>query len=322
MTDEVFTPTRTWIVRNATTVVAVAAVILYALFVQWAWGWAKVLALWQDVGLWHVLVAVILLLTTYVLRTWRIHDYFPQETRGQFPRLLRLVQVHNLLNVMMPFRTGEVSFPLLMKREFGLPLGRGASALLVMRLLDLHALLAAAGIGLALEATAASAWAAWLCFALLPALGFSIRNQALRFAYRIAPEKISSLLRELEAGLPKDAGAFLRAWLATLVNWLVKVVVLAWVILLLDNLPISAAFGGALGGELSSVLPVHAPGGVGTYPAGITAGALAFGAASDSAAFTSLGQAAVNAHLMIIVTSVIGTILSMLVAMGRPNSEA
>ncbi len=228
MTDEVFTPTRTWIVRNATTVVAVAAVILYALFVQWAWGWAKVLALWQDVGLWHVLVAVILLLTTYVLRTWRIHDYFPQETRGQFPRLLRLVQVHNLLNVMMPFRTGEVSFPLLMKREFGLPLGRGASALLVMRLLDLHALLAAAGIGLALEATAASAWAAWLCFALLPALGFSIRNQALRFAYRIAPEKISSLLRELEAGLPKDASAFLRAWLATLVNWLVKVVVLAW----------------------------------------------------------------------------------------------
>ncbi|MDO1581607.1 lysylphosphatidylglycerol synthase domain-containing protein [Rhizobium oryzicola] len=319
MTDDVIPARRSWIVRNATTIVATVAVGLYALFVQWAWGWAKVLALWQDVGVVQVLAAILLLLLTYVLRTWRIHDYFPQETRGQFPRLLRLVQVHNLLNVMLPFRTGEVSFPVLMKREFGLAMARGTSALLVMRLLDLHALLAAAGIGLALERQASWAWGVWVCFVGLPALGFAIRKQAFRFTHRFAPPRLSSVLEELEAGLPKDAAAFLRAWLVTLVNWLVKVVVLAWVILLLDNLPVSAAFGGALGGELSSVLPVHAPGGAGTYPAGITAGALAFGAARDSAALTSLGQAAVNAHLMIIVTSVIGTVVSMLVAMSRPG---
>ena len=50
-------------------------------------------------------------------------------------------------------------------------------------------------------------------------------------------------------------------------------------------------FGGALGGELSSVLPVHAPAGVGTYPAGITAGAISFGAATDKSALELLGSA-------------------------------
>ncbi len=63
-----------------------------------------------------------------------------------------------------------------------------------------------------------------------------------------------------------------------MLNWGVKVLVLAWVLALMGVEPIAACFGGALGGEISSVLPVHAPAGVGTYPAGIAAGAAAFGA--------------------------------------------
>ncbi|MGO8632108.1 UPF0104 family protein, partial [Rhizobium ruizarguesonis] len=56
-----------------------------------------------------------------------------------------------------------------------------------------------------------------------------------------------------------------------------------------------------LGGELSAVLPRHAPGGVGTYPAGSTAGAIALGAASERLALAALAQASVKAHLRIIV---------------------
>ncbi len=48
--------------------------------------------------------------------------------------------------------------------------------------------------------------------------------------------------------------AFLRAWAMTILNWAVKVVVLAWVLAIMGVAPLAACFGGALGGELSSVL--------------------------------------------------------------------
>ena len=111
-----------------------------------------------------------------------------------------------------------------------------------------------------------------------------------------------------------------RAWLTTVVNWLLKVVVLAWALGLMNVTPLSASFGGALGGELSSVLPVHAPGGVGTYPAGITAGAMAFGASGEKAAIENLAQASINAHLLIVVSALTGTAIGLLVSRKRATA--
>ncbi|MGF9562510.1 lysylphosphatidylglycerol synthase domain-containing protein [Neorhizobium sp. JUb45] len=314
-----------WIIRNAMWLGTVAIILAYALFIEWFWGWLVIVERWQKAGWGAAVLAIVLLLTTYVLRTWRIYDYFPAETMGRFGVLLRLVQVHNLLNVMMPFRTGEASFPLLMRREFDVPLARSTSALLVMRLFDLHALLAAAAVGKALSMYSQGyggwVWLLWLTFLVLPAIAFALRGRAVEMLAKILPSsgkgaKLERLVEEAAAGLPANNAAFARAWGATLVNWFVKVAVLAWVLVLLCGLDLGAAFGGGLGGELSSVLPVHAPAGVGTYPAGITAGAIAFGAPTTKAALETLGQAAVNAHLLIIMSSLIGTALSLLVARG------
>jgi hypothetical protein len=292
-----------------TTVIVVA----YGIFIQWIWGWGQIVSLWLHAGLLPVSVAMLLLLSTYFLRTWRIYDYFPAETHGRFGPLFRLVQIHNLLNVMLPFRTGETSFPLLMKKEFGLSLARGTAALFVMRLFDLHALLAAAGAGLALDYHHPLAWGMWIIFLLLPVAGFIARDLVFRLAAKILPARLQPLLRELQRGLPSSLPAFARAWGATVINWFVKIAVLAWVLMLMGELNIAGGFGGALGGELSSVLPIHAPAGVGTYPGGITAGAVAFGASSHKHALEALGQAAVNVHLMVIVSSLIGTALSLFV---------
>ncbi len=310
---------RAWIIRHAMTLITVAIILAYAAFIHWVWGWNSIVSLWRAAGLSAGLLALAALLGTYVLRTWRIYDYFPAETGGQFGVLLRLVQVHNLLNIMLPFRSGEASFPLLMKREFGVPLARATSALLVMRLFDLHALLAAAAVGLVLQKGDGWAWMAWFAFLVLPVGAFALRKHVLRLGGRVLPAKANRLLGEIGAGLPHDAGSFARAWGATLINWFSKIAVLAWVLGLLGGLPVAAGFGGALGGELSSVLPLHAPAGVGTYPAGITAGAVALGAQPDGHALDSLGQAAVNTHLLVIVSSLIGTLLSLIAA--RPASR-
>jgi hypothetical protein len=307
-----------WLVRNRMTVISLVTIVAYAVFIQWIWGWPGLLRQWEGIGLVPVLSALMLLVATYFIRCYRIYDYFPNETRGRFLTLLRVTQVHNLLNIMLPFRAGETSFPILMRSEFAVPLARGTSALLLMRFLDLHALFAAAGVGLVIgRDNEALGWLLWGLFLVSPLALFLLKGHALAGLQRRLPEKLGRLLVEVEAGLPSNALVFVRAWLMTVLNWSVKVAVLAWVLATMGVLPLAACFGGALGGELSSVLPVHAPAGVGTYPAGITAGAISFGAPAKGAAFELLASAGVSAHLLIVVSAVAGTLLSVLLSPRR-----
>ncbi|WEX78396.1 flippase-like domain-containing protein [Sinorhizobium numidicum] len=304
---------RSWLARNRMALISLAAIAAYAIFVEWVWGWSALMRQWVEFGLTSVLSALALLIATYYIRCYRIHDYFPEQTAGRFLPLFRVTQVHNLLNIMLPFRAGETSFPLLMRTEFGVPLVRGTSALLVMRLLDLHALLTVAAIGLVLgRSDAVIGWVLWLLAFFLPLVLFLLKGSALAFARRLAPARFEVFLDEAEAGLPGDIPAFLRAWAMTMLNWAVKVVVLAWVLAIMGVAPLAACFGGALGGELSSVLPVHAPAGAGTYPAAIVAGAISFGAAADHSTLEMLGRAGVNAHLLVIASAIAGTLLSVL----------
>ncbi|MFI0847946.1 lysylphosphatidylglycerol synthase domain-containing protein [Mesorhizobium sp. IMUNJ 23232] len=307
---------RNWFVKNRIVLLAVAVILLYALFVQWVWGWPSILAAWREVGIGTILLALALLVATYFVRAHRIHDYFPRETSGRFVWLLRVTQVHNILNIMLPFRAGETSFPLLMRSEFGVPLAHGTSALLVLRLLDLHALLAAAGVGL-VAGTGYELWACglWLLFLVSPLLVFPFRDPVLGFARRKLPAKFSGLVDRIADGIPQNLAAFIRAWVLTVVNWGVKVLVLAWVLALMGVGPLAACFGGALGGELSSVLPVHAPGGVGTYPAGIATGAAAFGAGKQTMDLAVLAKASINTHLLTIVSALAGTAVSLILPM-------
>ncbi|WOS63728.1 lysylphosphatidylglycerol synthase transmembrane domain-containing protein [Sinorhizobium fredii] len=304
---------RAWLARNRMALISVAAIAAYAVFVEWVWGWSPLLRQWAEIGFSSVLTALALLIATYFVRCYRIYDYFPEVTAGRFLLLFRVTQVHNLLNIMLPFRAGETSFPLLMRAEFGVPLLRGTSALLVMRLLDLHALLTVAAVGLIIgRSHQVVAWLLWTMVLLSPLAFFLLKARILRPLRRVAPTRLLPHIDEIEAGLPEHIAAFLRASAMTMLNWAVKVAVLAWVLAIMGVAPLAAAFGGALGGELSSVLPVHAPAGVGTYAAAIVAGAVSFGAPGGKAALEVLGRASVNAHLLIIVSAVAGTLLSLL----------
>lgn len=300
------------LVRHRLSLIAAAAILAYAVFVHYVWGWGSIVAEWRAIGYGTVAVVIGLLVSTYFVRAWRLYDYFPQETSGRLIELFHLAQVHNLLNIMLPFRSGETSFPLLMRSEFSVPLLHGTSALLVMRLLDLHALLAAGGLGLVL-ASDSRLWPAvvWLAFLIAPVPAFLLKRPILSALRPRLKGKLARILDGIVDGLPADLAALLRAWIATVINWSVKVLVSAWALGLMGVAPLSATFGGALGGELSSVLPFHAPAGVGTYSAGIVAGAVSLGAPTATAAMDILARASINMHLMIILAALTGTVLSL-----------
>lgn len=300
------------LVRHRLSLIAAAAILAYAAFVQYVWGWNAIVAEWRAIGYGTVATVIALLVSTYFVRAWRLYDYFPRETAGRFIELFHLAQVHNLLNIMLPFRSGETSFPLLMRSEFAVPLLHGTSALLVMRLLDLHALLAAGGLGLVLSSGVKLVpGLVWLAFLVAPIPAFLLKGPILSALRPRLKGKLARILDGIVDGLPSDLFALLRAWIATVINWGVKVLVFAWALGLMGVAPLAASFGGALGGELSSVLPFHAPAGVGTYSAGIVAGAVALGAPTDRASMDILARASINMHLMIILAALIGTVLSL-----------
>ena len=255
--------------KNRIALLAVALILLYAAFVQWIWGWPAILAAWAEVGAPSVLLALVLLVGTYFVRAHRIADYVPRETAGRFLWLFRVTQIHNMLNIMLPFRTGETSFPLLMRSEFGVPLAHGTSALLVLRLLDLHALLAAAGIGLVAGAGYGLwAWLLWFAFLLSPIVVLPFRDPVLALARRKLPQRLEKFVEEVDDGIPRNLGPSApgRSPCSTGAS------VAAGLGAGADGVGVAACFGGALGGELSSKPPVHVPAGVGTHPAGIAAG--------------------------------------------------
>lgn len=268
----------------------------FLVFVELAHGWSRVLSPWTKISWGLVIVAVLLTGLTYGLRTLRLYDYYRPVMRGRFGACLRLTLIHNLLNNLLPMRTGELSFPLLMARDFQVPPLNSVPVLLWFRLMDLHtlgffALLAlgshALGPGPALVLSLA-----WL--ATLPL----IRRVAPFLMTRIEPWEdhylASRVLRALEA-LPESPRAFWRAWGWTMGNWVVKLAVFVWILSLFLEASAPALWLAVIAGDLTSVLPVHGVGGAGTYEAGVMAALLPFDVSAQDAL-----AAAVNLHLFLL----------------------
>ncbi|HRD68185.1 MAG TPA: lysylphosphatidylglycerol synthase domain-containing protein [Candidatus Competibacter sp.] len=286
--------------------------------VQWAIGWNRLLAPWRTISPPTLALTALLTLSSYAARALRLYDYFLPATRGSFTGCFKLTLLHNLFNNLLPMRTGEVSFPVLMSRYFAIPLGRSLAALLWFRLMDLHAL---AAVALAAVGThwlsgwsvglLAVAWLSlpWWLFRLQPV------STLAKFGQRLPP-RWRARLAGARDGLPQTPATFWRAWFWTLLNWLVKLVVFAWILQLLAPLPAAAAFLGAIGGDLTSVLPVHGVAGAGTYEAGVVAALLPFGVPAAAAL-----AAAVNLHLFMLGLSLVGGALALLLRHELPATE-
>ncbi|MEZ5479530.1 MAG: hypothetical protein R3E95_19245 [Thiolinea sp.] len=83
------------------------------ILVQYTFGWDTILQPWLTFSWSQLLWALALILLSYALRTLRLYDYFPEVMRGQWLGAWRLMLLHNLLNNLLPARTGELSFPML-----------------------------------------------------------------------------------------------------------------------------------------------------------------------------------------------------------------
>nr|WP_270049608.1 lysylphosphatidylglycerol synthase domain-containing protein [Thalassolituus pacificus] len=280
--------------------------------VERSYGWSAVLQSWQSIEPQQVAIALLLMLLSYLLRALRFYDFFWQQCRGQFIRLTRITVLHNFFNNMLPMRSGETAFPLLMKQHFDVPYRHSGPALLWLRLLDLYALLVLAALSLHQLLEAGNSIKLLLAIALFaaPLLVLPLQNALNRFLLN-HPSTLAQRGAELMHALPKSSWSFVRALFWTLINWALKLAVYAWLLEQFLGLPYSQSWMGATTGELSSVLPIHGVAGAGTYEAGVLAGLLPWGVDHAEAL-----AAAVNLHLFVLGSTLLLTALITLLTQG------
>lgn len=280
---------------------SLAITLAFIAFVEWYAGWAELLLPWGEVPAGALIAAAALLMLTHGMRALRVHDYFGPTVQGRRGACMRLVLQHNLFNNLLPMRSGELAFPVLMSRRFGIGPAVSLPGLLWFRLLDLHTLLLLAAPVLLASLPVATTVTVMLIWLALPWLGWQVLQ---RFAAkaRALSGRFGRVLARLLDGFPGSHAVFWRTQAWTLANWILKLAVFAWVLLQFAPLATGAALLGAIGGEITSVLPIHGAGGFGTYEAGIVALTLPSGLEP-----AVLLRAAVNLHLFLLgVTLVAG----------------
>ncbi|MBL4864994.1 MAG: flippase-like domain-containing protein [Pseudomonadales bacterium] len=291
--------------------VSIVIAVVFLIFVEHYVGWAKLLTQWSKASPVSVLVAVMFVFMSYIARSARLYYYFEQQINGRFLICTKLMLQHNFLNNILPMRTGEVSFPLLMRSYFQTPLITSVAALLWFRLLDFYMLLGIAGgsiiyfrFGLGYLAVFIALWL--LCSGLL----YTLVNTGVKWMMQWdTSSKLLGFMRDmankLEPGLPKSSKHFLTCWIATILSWSFKLLAFVWVLLIFVDCPFIEGLFGVIGGELTSILPVHGIGGLGTYEAGIVAALLPF-AVEQKQAITG----AVNVHLFLLGNTLLGGVIS------------
>ncbi len=292
--------------------VGIAIFAAFVAGVEWWFGWAALLAPWRRLSPLQVLAAASVVYLSYGVRALRLYDYFRADMAGAYPLCLRLFLQHNMLNNLLPMRSGELSFPWLMSRYFDVSPIRSLPVLFWFRLLDLHTLLAI-GLGVVLGrsqgAVAAGVLALWLT---LPVLAHRLSGRLRGLLDDGGGGRWRRLAVRLLSSLPQSRRDFWASWAWTWLNWLAKLAAFAWVLVQFAPLPAAAAWMGVIAGDLTSVLPIHGVAGAGTFEAGVVAGLVPFGVAPERAL-----PAAVNLHLFLLGCAVFAGLLTLLVRRRR-----
>lgn len=291
-----------------------AVLLLLGVAITWV-GPARLVAPWLSIDPWALLVALALMMASYLIRTLRITRYFPERLTGHFWSAFRLSSWHNLMNNLLPMRSGELAFPVLMQRYYRLSPLESMPVLFWFRLLDLQVVLLiglVAG-GHLLGLPAGMLGLLFVLLLLTPIVAYGLRHWLhgvlARREGRLAQQGVTML-----ASLPDRPMRLIGTLFWTWVNWLVKLAALGWVLAALAPVGFAAGVLGAIGGDLTTVLPVHAPGGFGTYEAGV---ALLLTPLVDEP--RNVLAAAVNLHLFVLGTALLAAALALFIRRPSPR---
>ena len=213
-------------------------------------------------------IALLGMALSYTLRAVRVYEEFRTPHEHRFLTCLRIVLIHNALVNVMPFRSGEAAFPMLLRQNFGTPLTRAMASLFWFRLQDaLIVALLAIGIWPNLPF-----WLRGLGIFMLLVLAIALP----RWAHTPPAQTAQSArwqhqLQKVRTALAESTQHARYGWVWTIANWTIKLAVQAYLLSALVPTTHRIGAAGALGAELAAILPIQGIAGFGTYEAGAAA---------------------------------------------------
>ncbi len=204
--------------------------------------------------------------TVQWLRAWR----FAIMTSGALAlpgaALVRIAFQLNFLNFALPFRLGELGYPILMRRAYGQPVLAAAGILLLARIYDLctvGAILAAMSAALGLAATpllGAFLWIGSASLALAPIVMVLLAHALSR--QLATTGRLPAALHAAQGALAARL-AQLAAIALSFATWLVFGALAALAANAVADIPPTVALLGASAGNLAFALPINGIGGLG-----------------------------------------------------------
>ena len=235
------------------------------------------------------------LLLTYVLRGWRVAFEFRSHSKITLLNSIQIVLWHNASVNALPFRSGELAFPLLLQRIAGVPLVHSTASLIHFRMQDASVIV-------------------FLCIALLPELGIALKVGLYCFLlilgwtfskwlHRPHDWHESTSVLKRKAAFFRDAMVIANpeaawSWLLTICNWTVKISLQALLYVHLVDTEFGSGVMATVFSEAASFSPVQGIAGFGTFE---VSSALAI--YSQGVSWSESLQAAAQVHLVLLVSA-------------------
>ena len=281
--------------------IALFALVLVIVEVQV--GWVETLAYWQLMPLPTLTLAFLLFAGSHIVRAYRIYDLVLSARAVPFFAVIKLSALHQFANNLLPMRLGEVVLPLLLKRYFAIRLSRGFARLIWLRVLDLAVM---GGVAALLVLASISVFYRW------GLLGLGVLSLSLVLILRKVILSRSAKLRDMVHVLaetaPGDIAQWLRLLIWTVLAWGLKLAAITLIIMSFADVGFNGALSGALGAELSGILPLHGLAGAGSYEAAFFAGMALLESPSNE-----LLAVAVNTHLFVLLSTSVVALFSLLI---------
>ena len=200
-------------------------------------------------------------LSSFLFRAFRFKEEWRFHGKISLWDALSLTFLHNAAVILVPFRVGELGYPVLVQKLLNVSLQQCIRSLLWLRLQDGIVLLS-------------------LAFLLLPFLIGELRILSFLLVVVLCLMTKKWWLRLLRSRhfLIRQVRAFLHqrsspwGWVWSAANWIVKLLAVSLLLSNLTSLDSLQTLRGALTGELSALLPLTGPAGLGTYEAGVWTG--------------------------------------------------
>ncbi len=216
----------------------------------------------------YLSLSLIIYIFTYFLRAKRFTLFFPEIKTLD---LSAVMAVHTFFNNLLPFRSGEASFPIILKKLFSVEGVISSATLLVARLFDLLSLsilfaLSTVFISFQNKKLLLISVFSFFSILLIIFIGFKLLR---RFKNRFS---ITFTLFGFFSNFNSKRNLTL-VFTYSILNWIFKFLSFFFILKAGGiNISFPKTIFAATFGELTTVLPVHSIGGFGTYEVGLVGG--------------------------------------------------